>query len=166
MRVKVLDILNGCDIIDAKLPRYCGVKGDVVMAIKFGTAEWMQALHDQLNASEAYAQAAQNWEGDFYFIAEADGPVTQPMYLYLDLWHGKCRAAFPVTDKSAKNPAFVMSGPYSTWVQVVKGKLDPLQALATGKLKLKGNMITIMKNVKAAQEIVKCCTRIETAFEM
>jgi putative sterol carrier protein len=36
--------------------------------------------------------------------------------------------------------------------------------MATGQLKLRGNMITIMKYVKAAQEIVRACNRIDTEF--
>ncbi len=134
------------------------------MQVQFGSAEWLQALRDELNRSQAYADAAKNWEGDFYFVVDPDGPVTEPMYLYMDLWHGKCRDVAIVKNRSEKTPAYVMSGPYSKWKRVVTGQLDPLQALATGQLKLKGNMITIMKYVKAAQEIVRACTRIETQF--
>ncbi|MBI5305702.1 MAG: SCP2 sterol-binding domain-containing protein [Chloroflexi bacterium] len=134
--------------------------------LKFGSAEWLQALHDQLNASEAYADAAKSWEGDFYFVVEPDGALTQPLYLYMDLWHGKSRAASIVADPNSMTPAFVMSGKYAKWKQVVTAKLDPIQALMTGQLKLKGNMVMIMKNVKAAQEIIKACTRIETEFEL
>ncbi len=38
--------------------------------IKFATDEWIKALMEVINKSEAYAQAARNWEGDFYFIVE------------------------------------------------------------------------------------------------
>ncbi len=134
--------------------------------IKFASAEWVQALHDQLNASEAYADAAKTWEGDFYFVVEPDGALTQALYLYMDLWHGKSRAASIVSDPRSMKPAFVMSGKYGKWKQVVTAQLDPIQALMTGQFKLKGNMVMVMKNVKAAQEIIKACTRIETEFEM
>jgi len=134
--------------------------------LRFGSPEWILALHNELNTSQAYEDAAKNWEGDFYFIIEPEGALMAPIYLYLDLWHGKCRDAFVATDKNAKNPAYVMSGAYSKWVKVVKGQMEPLPALATGQLKLKGNMVSVMKNVKAAQEIVKACTRIDTEFEM
>ncbi len=134
--------------------------------IMFPSEEWVLALKDQLNTSPAYAEAAKNWEGDFYFVIEPDkgAPLTEPAYLYMDLWHGVCREAFVAKDKSEKNPAFIMSGPYSKWKRVVTAKLDPLQALMTGQLKLKGNMVMVMKNVKAAQEIVKACTRIDAEF--
>jgi putative sterol carrier protein len=134
--------------------------------VKFGSAEWIQALQNNLNASQAYAEAAKTWEGDFYFVVDPEGPVTEPIYMYFDLWHGKSREAYIAKDKSEKTPAFVMSGPYSKWKKVVMAQLDPIQALMTGQLKLKGNMVMVMKNVKAAQEMVKACTRIDTDFAM
>ena len=134
--------------------------------LQFGSPEWVQALQDELNKSPAYEDAARNWEGDFYFVVDPEGPVTEPIYLYMDLWHGKSRQAFVVADPKQKNPAFVMSGKYGKWKQVVTAKLDPIQALATGQIKLKGNMVTILKNVKAAQEIVKACTRLDSEFVM
>ncbi len=136
------------------------------MAVQFGSAEWVAALKEQLNTSQAYADAAKNWEGDFYFVVDPEGAVKEPMYLYMDLWHGNCREAFVAADKNTKTPAFVMSGGYSKWKKVVQAQLDPIQALMTGQLKLKGNMVMVMKNVKAAQEIVRACTRIETTFEI
>ncbi len=134
--------------------------------IQFGSPEWVQALHNELNNSQAYEDAAKNWEGDFNFVVEPDGPVTETSYMYMDLWHGKCRTAYILTDPKEKNPAFVMSGKYGKWKKVVTAQLDPIQALMTGQLKLKGPMPMIMKNVKAAQEIVRACTRIDTEFAM
>ena len=134
--------------------------------VMFGSDEWVQALHNELNTSKAYEDAAKNWEGDFYFVVNPEGAVKDTMYLYMDLWHGKSREACVVKDENSKKPAFVMSGAYGKWKKVVSAQLDPIQALMTGQLKLKGNMVMVMKNVKAAQEIVRACTRIETEFEI
>jgi putative sterol carrier protein len=133
----------------------------------FPSDEWVKQLEVELNTSEAYADAARNWEGDFYFVIDPDkdGPLQAPVYLYMDLWHGRCREAYMVSDRNAKRPAFVMSGAYSKWKRVVTAELDPIQGLMTGQLKLKGNMIMVMKNVKAAQEMVKACTRIDADFD-
>ena len=165
-------------------------KGDETIAkIRYGSEEWIKALRTALNSSPAYEQAAKNWEGDFYFVVEPevspgkptlwvadpgkpDAPVlleasqAKPIYLYLDLWHGKCREAYIVNDPKEKNPAFVMSGPYSKWKQVTQAQLNPIQALMTGQMKLKGNMAMVMKHVKAAQEIIRACTRIDTEFDI
>jgi putative sterol carrier protein len=135
------------------------------MALYFPSDAWVKALMEELNKSEAYAEAAKNWEGDFYFIVDASGSLTKPVTLYMDLWHGKCREAFEVNDEATKNPVFRMSGPVTTWIKVLTKKLDPIQGLVTGQLKLKGNMAMVMKNVKAAKELVEACTRLETEFQ-
>ena len=134
------------------------------MAVKFISDEWIKALRKELNESEAYRQAARNWEGDFYFYITPGGPIKEQDIFYMDLWHGECRDAFLVTDESARDPVFQMSAPLDIWRNVITKKLDVIQGLLTRQIKLKGNMAMIMRNVKAAQELVECCTHIETEF--
>jgi putative sterol carrier protein len=134
------------------------------MAINFISDEWIQTLQKELNESEAYRQAARNWEGDFYFCVTPSSSGKEQSTFYMDLWHGECRDAFLVTDESARDPVFIMSAPLNVWKKVITKKLDIVQGLLTRQVKLKGNMAMIMRNVKAAQEIVECCTHIETEF--
>ena len=116
-----------------------------------------------LNASAAYKQAAAKWEGDFFFIIEPGGTLEKPVTLYMDLWHGDCRDAFEANG-STPAPVFKLSGPVATWKKVMTKKLDPMQAMMTGQLRLQGNMAMVMKNVRAAKELVEACTRIPTDF--
>lgn len=116
-----------------------------------------------LNASPAYQKAAEKWEGDFFFIIEPGGALDKPVTLYMDLWHGECRDAYEVNGSGLK-PVFKLSGPVSTWKKVMTKKLDPIQAMMTGQLRLVGNMAMVMKNVRAAKELVEACTRIPTDF--
>ena len=134
------------------------------MAHRFPSDAWIKALMEELNKSAAYAEAAKTWEGDFYFVVEPGGSLTKATLLYMDLWHGKCREAFEVADESVKTPVFRMSAPPATWKKVLTKKLDPIQGLMTGQLKLKGNMAMVMKSVKAAKELVEASTRVETEF--
>ena len=132
------------------------------MAYQFPSDVWVKALMEELNHSQAYAEAAKNWEGDFVFVVEPGGTLASPSLLYMDLWHGKCREAFEVTgDKPA---AFRLSAPAATWKRVITKQLDPIQGIMTGQLKLKGNLAMVMKGVGAAKELVAGCTRIETEF--
>jgi putative sterol carrier protein len=131
---------------------------------KFPSDEWVRALMDEINRSQAYEQAARNWEGDFYFIVEPEGGLDETVYLYMDLWHGKCREAFLASDPAQKDPVFRMSAKAGIWRKVVEKELDPIRGLLTRQIQLRGNMSMIMKNVKAAQELVECCTRVPTEF--
>jgi len=134
------------------------------MSVKFPTDAWVRALGEALNASPAYAQAARNWEGDFYFVVEAGGPIKEDVLLYMDLWHGKCREAGGAAEVGPKNPVFVMRAPYEIWKKVILGELDPLKGLVARKLKLTGDMTKIMRAPQAAKELVACCSKIDTDF--
>ena len=131
---------------------------------EFGSDEWVNAFKEAINSSDGYADAARTWEGDFYFIVDPGGAIEQEIVLYVDLWHGKCRAAERVADRSAKEPEFVINAPESVWRKVIEKKLDAIQGMMTRQLKLQGNMVKIMKAVKAAKELVQCTTQVPTTF--
>lgn len=132
------------------------------MAIPFMTEEWAKAFMDAINHNAAYKEAAATWEGDFYFIAELKDGISKTVYL--DLWHGDCRNAFLVADPAAKTPEFEVSGKIPSWKKVIGKQVDPIQALITRQLKLKGNMAKVLRAVKAAQELVNSATKVETEF--
>ena len=132
----------------------------------FGTIEWATKFMDAVNNSKPYEEAAKTWEGDFYFIVEPGGSVTEPGYQYVDLWHGKCRKVDVVTEaeKDKYKPEFVLSASIPTWRKVAEKKIDPIQAIVTRQLKLQGNMGKVMRAVKAAQELVNCVTQVQTEY--
>ena len=134
------------------------------MSLPFPSDAWIKAMMEDLNQSQAYAEAAKDWEGDFYFVIEPGGTLDKQVLLYMDLWHGKCREAFEVKDPNERKPAFRLSGPIHVWKKVMTRQLDPMQAMMTGQLRLQGNMAMVMKNVRAAKELVESCTRIPTIF--
>lgn len=131
---------------------------------EFASEEWVQALKQAINSSPAYAEAAKTWEGDFYFVVEPGGPFPHETVMYMDLWHGECREAQICPDRSVKKPAFVISASLPVWRKVIEKRLDPIQGMMTRQLKLQGDMVKIMKAVKASKELVECTTRVPTHF--
>jgi putative sterol carrier protein len=132
----------------------------------FPSEEWLQALKDKLNNDEKYARIARKWEGDIMFHIEPDGPVSETVQLYIDLWHGECRNAFLVdpANQSELDPAFVLSAPYTNLIRIVTGTLDPMQAMITRKLKVKGSMAYMMRNVPVVLDFVRCAQEIDTEY--
>jgi putative sterol carrier protein len=127
---------------------------------KFPTDEWVVALMDKLNSDERYAQIASKWEGDMRFVVEASGPLKETKMYYIDLWHGKCRAAFTEDEPGNRIPAFTLKAPYENFARVVTGKLDPMQALMTRKLGVQGNMAVLMRSVPTVLDFVRCAREI------
>ncbi len=72
------------------------------MAFSFPSDEWVKAAMEQVNDSSDYAEAAANWEGDIAFVVTAVPGDRKEVVLYMDLWHGKCREAYEVTDPAAQ----------------------------------------------------------------
>ena len=134
------------------------------MTFRFPSDEWIKAMAEVVNASEAYRKSALKWEGDFYWIVEPGPGLAEPVVLYIDLWHGEARSACAVADEGEKEPEFVVRAPINTWRRVIEKKLDPIQGMITGQLKLSGTMSKIMRFPKAASELVSCSTKVPTEF--
>ncbi len=134
------------------------------MAVMFATDEWAKALQIELNNSEAYKKAAAKWEGDFYFVVEKGDGIPEDIYMYLDLWHGEARDAYRVDDPSSQKPAFTLQATLEIWKGVLGRKIDPIRGIMTKQLKLKGNMMKIMKAPKAATELVECAASVDTEW--
>lgn len=134
------------------------------MSFPFPSEEWLEAFVEAINNSPAYEKSAKSWEGDFYLIIEPGKGDSERMLYYLDLWHGKARSACVVADESDKTPEFVIRAPVTTWQKVIQRKLDPIQGMVTGRLKLSGTLSKIMRMPKAASELVNCATKVPTEF--
>lgn len=126
----------------------------------FPSENWFVALKEKLNSDERYAQIASKWEGDMRFIIEANGALTETMTAYIDLWHGACRDVFLENDPENRKPAFILKAPYENFARVIKGELDPMQALMTRKLSLTGNMAVLMRSVPTVLDFVRCCREV------
>jgi putative sterol carrier protein len=133
---------------------------------EFGSQEWLDAFVAAINGSRTYEESAKDWEGDFYFILEPGGTVTERKYMYLDLWHGKCRAAEIVEeqDKDKRKPEFTIAGNLSIWKQIREKKLNATQALLTRQLKLTGNIAKVMRATAATRELSAATSSVPTKF--
>mgnify|MGYP001558289298 FL=1 len=134
------------------------------MSIPFPSDAWIKALKEVLNGDSDYARIAANWEGDIVFNVGPGGAATKPLYLYMDLWHGKCRNAYEMTDPSQKKAAFVLSATLPVFTRIIQGQLDAMQAMMTGQLKVAGSMVYMMKSVPTVLRFVKCATLVDTEF--
>jgi putative sterol carrier protein len=134
------------------------------MAIPFPSDEWIKAAMVEINASPAYKEAAKTWEGDLVFVITALPDERKQVSLYMDLWHGECRDAYEVTDPSSSQAEFSIAAPLPVWQKVLEKKLDPIRGLVSRQLKMKGNMMKVMKAPKAAVELVNSCAQVDTSW--
>jgi putative sterol carrier protein len=78
---------------------------------------------------------------------------------------GDCREAkYGITPEEGEKAMFIIRAPYSRWKEVIRKELDPVKGMMQGKLKLKGDLPTIVRYVKAANELVNLASRVPTQF--
>jgi putative sterol carrier protein len=132
----------------------------------FPTDEWFRAFVAEVNGSQEYKVAAADWEGDiaFLILAEPDKHLPEDVWGWLDLWHGECRAGGVVTPARGAEARYLITAPYSRWKDVLLGELDPIKGMMQGKLKVRGDLPTIIRYVQAANELVRLTGEVDTIF--
>jgi putative sterol carrier protein len=126
------------------------------MTAIFPSEEWLKGLEAKLNSDEKYADIAKTWEGDLFFVIEAEGNLKEQLTFYLDLWHGKCRKVeYQPPAESYPKPTFTLIASYNNITAVLSGKLNPMTAMMTSKLKVKGSMGYMMRNVPTVLDFVR-----------
>jgi putative sterol carrier protein len=133
---------------------------------RFLSQEWFDVVAERINASDEYREAAKDWEGDIAFLVEAepDKNVPDDVWARLDLWHGACRGGGPIAQAEGAGSAYVLAAPYTRWKDVVLGDLDPIRAMMQGKLRVRGDLPTIVRQVRAANELVRLIGEVPTEF--
>lgn len=140
------------------------------MAYPFPSEEWLVALMDVLNSDPRYAEVAKNWEGDMIVVIEPNPKEKDPrlpITLYLDLWHGQCRKVRVIDPAHEEMPdaAFVLRSSIKDIMRIFQGDLDPMQAMLTRRLQVKGNLGYMLRNVPTVLDFVRCCREVEIAEE-
>ncbi|HPL64370.1 MAG TPA: SCP2 sterol-binding domain-containing protein [Syntrophales bacterium] len=134
--------------------------------LKAFTQEWMNAFRQRIADSKEYREIAGNWEGSVSIIINPDPArgVPETVYLFTDYWHGDVKD-FLVCDKAkAESADFIMSGDYIRWKQIARKEIEATKALMQGKLKLKGNLVYVVRNVKTVNKVVDLLGEVDTLF--
>jgi putative sterol carrier protein len=137
--------------------------GGLHMPGTFPSKEWLKELEAKLNTDQRYNEIAKNWEGDLFFFIEPEGNLKERLTFYLDLWHGKCRKVdFKPNPESYPRPSFILTATYNNITSILTGNLNPMTAMMTSKLKVKGSMGYMMRNVPTILDFVRCAQEVTT----
>ena len=127
------------------------------MSVQFLSTEWADAVKAELNANDAFRQAAANQqatiqqvittsEGDtHYWIVIADGAIDMG-----------------VGDADAPDATITQS--YDTAVKLAKSQLSVVTAFMTGKVKVAGNMGMLMGLQGALSQLPTAMQAVETDY--
>jgi putative sterol carrier protein len=136
------------------------------MAVKFASEEWARQFKDEVNRSSVYKAAAKGWKWTVGLVVEAEPDKNFPesVGIVMDLFDGEARDITVGPVSEAQKCDFVITAPYTRWKQVATKELDATKGILQGKLKMKGDLPTIVRYTKASQEMTECTTRVPVVW--
>lgn len=131
------------------------------------TPEWAASFCAALDADESYRERAAGWQGSVAMVIRADAALGWPedRSVLLDLHEGRCREAQADPGEALHEAAFVLSGPAESWRRILAGRLDPILALMSGKLKLtRGSLPKLLPYASAAKRMVATAREVDAVL--
>ena len=124
----------------------------------FASQAWFEAFEAQINASSEYREAASRLGGR-YRVPDHRGAGPRGAGGSVGLPRSVARRV-PRRQGDRRRPrptaaAYTLTAPYSRWKDVVEGELDPIKGMMQGKLRVHGDLPTIVRYVQAANELVR-----------
>lgn len=133
----------------------------------FPSSDWLDAYVELINTSSTFAEAAKTFEADLSYVFEADPDHGH----HDDVWAsagvsgGVCRWwRYDVGPEAGSRAEFVLRAPYSLWKAVILGQVDPMEAMLDGDLAVTGHLPTLLRYVRAANELVNLAGSVSTNF--
>lgn len=111
---------------------------EVLVAVKFLSAEWAQELEERLNANPTFTQAigSQSVKIQQVITGGADG-TTQ---YWLRLENGRVDLGVG----ELQGPDATITQDYDSAVALARSELNPVTAFMTGRIRIAGNMMVLM----------------------
>lgn len=122
--------------------------------------EWVKEWEKFIQNDAKYKTVAlPNWENPIvlHLLPNPAMGVDHDIFVKMDLWHdGECRSIRYIPPSEIGKPGnFVVSGSIERWLMVGRKQLDVVKGMMQGKLKLKGDLPTVVRAVKAAVRLVE-----------
>lgn len=134
----------------------------------FGTTEWAKALEDEINASSEYRNAASGWgkdgRGNILLAFEADAALAAGLTLLLRLRDGSAQRVEFVAGPGHPDATFALRGPFSLWKDILERRTLAATAILTGRLRVEGDKMTLLKHTNAHRALVHCVSSVPTEF--
>ena len=121
-----------------------------------------------MNASSEYRNAAAKWgvgfNGNLLLDFEADAGLPQPLHLFLALAGGRCERAEFVPGKTIPESGFSLRAPFSLWREILERRTLAATAILTGKMKVEGDKLALLKHAGANRALIHCVASVPTEF--
>jgi putative sterol carrier protein len=127
------------------------------VSVKFLSTEWADAVKAELNANDAFRQAAASQQATIQQVISSDEGDTH-------YWIVIAEGAIDMGVGDADAPDATITQSYDTAVKLAKSELSVVTAFMTGKVKVAGNMGMLMGLQGALSQLPTAMQAVETDY--
>ncbi len=131
--------------------------------MKLATQEYLEAVKAKSNSDPQYLELAKGNNESYTLVLEpepAQGIIGQ-IVIGFDNVDGKMNQVWI----GQRPTLFTLSGPYSVWVDILRGKMGATKAITMRKLKTQGPFLQLLQGANRIIRWVEILRTIPTEFE-
>jgi hypothetical protein len=134
----------------------------------FPSRAWAEQAMALVNADPEAVAAGRGWTGDFGIVIEAEpGRLASPFVAWVRPREGRIaelRILVDPDDLDELEPAYRIAAPFSIWKALLRGTLDPVEALTGRRIRVEGDVQPILERMRYKDIATRTLARVETRF--
>lgn len=134
---------------------------DHVERPRFGSISFYEAMADALNDDPVWQDKGKSITCSMLHVYGA--PVDRTFFSNFEAGRVTEVAELPAGEN--RQTDFVISGSPEHWKAVLRNEIKPATAMATGKLKVEGKQIYLLRNMGAFSRMLELMTELDPAYD-
>src|SRR3974390_1577678 len=134
----------------------------------FPSRGWAEAAMALLNADPETVAAGRGWQGDFGVVIEAEpGKLDEHFVVWVRPENGRVaelRVLADPDDLDEFEPAYRILAPYSVWKGLLRGSVDPVEAILKRRLRVDGDVEPNLERLGYKGIAARVLSRLATRF--
>lgn len=131
------------------------------MPVEFGSISFYEAMANLMNNDPEWETVGKKL--NYSMVYEYGDPLNRSFYVVWD--GGKMSLAVEADDDMRSSADFVITGPPDVWDAIFKKQMAPMRAITQGKMKVRGRVTELLKNMDAFNYMLDAMTKIEYQWE-
>lgn len=134
----------------------------------FPSREWCEALIDALQSDPDAGRASQGWNGDIAAVVLAEPPLLPAAFVAYGRPDAARVADFRLLEDLEEvdeiEPAYVARASYSVWRDLIRGTLDPVEAVLRKRVQFEGDLEQVIARAQFKAMLRRALDRVPTQF--
>jgi len=134
----------------------------------FPSKEWFDEAVRVTNADPEAVEAGDGWEGDFGVIIDSEpGKLAKAFVVYCVPKDGriaKLKVLPDPDDLDELEPSYLAKAPYTVWKALLKGELDPMEAVLRRRISFQGDVQPLVERMRYKGVAERVLGQVETIF--